>query len=332
MLLTAGVPPSIKIGSILKRLATVSLTPANLEEYARNILTTDEWDLFNRENELETGITYKDKARFRITCYRQRHSISIAIRHLPDKIPSLQELSLPEWLHDFALSPQGLILVSGPAGSGKSTTLSVILDIINTHRRCNIISLEEPIEFLHKHKKSNVNQREVGRDTATFEEGLRGIFRQAPDVIVIGEMRDKTTFETAIKAARTGHLVLSTMNAFDSTAVIQTIINMFPVEQQDLIRLMLADSLLLSFSQRLVKNKEGTGMLLAYEKLATSHRVKNFIRENRIHHIRSQMETGADEFVPMDVGLAKHVKAGRIPFDEGLLHATNPIYFQDLAG
>ena len=330
MLLTAGVPPSIKIGSILKRLATVSLTPANLEEYARNILTTDEWELFNRENELETGITYKDKARFRITCYRQRHSISITIRHLPDKIPSLQELRLPEWLHDFALSPQGLILISGPAGSGKSTTLSVILDIINTNRRCNIISLEEPIEFLHKHKKSNVNQREVGRDTATFEEGLRSIFRQAPDVIVIGEMRDKITFETAIKAARTGHLVLSTMNAFDSTAVIQTIINMFPVEQQELIRLMLADSLLLSFSQRLVKKKDGTGMLLAYEKLATSHRVKNFIRENRIHHIRSQMETGADEFVPMDVGLANHVKAGRISFDEGFLHATNPVYFQDL--
>jgi|SRR6056297_80682 len=330
MLLTAGVPPSIKIGSILKRLATIALTPANIEAYAKELLSTDEWDIFNRDNELETGITFKDMARFRLTFYRQRNSVSIAIRHLPDKIPSLKELNLPDWLNDFALSPQGLILISGPAGSGKSTTLSVILDIINSNRRCNIISLEEPIEFLHKHKKSNINQREVGRDTADFEEGLRGIFRQAPDVIVIGEMRDKVTFETAIRAARTGHLVLSTMNAFDSTAVIQTIINMFPVEQQELIRLMLADSLLLSLAQRLVKKIDGTGMLLALEKLATSHRVRNFIRENKIHHIRSQMETSADEFIPMDVGLAKYVKAGSITYEEGLLHATNPVYFKDL--
>lgn len=331
MLLTAGVPPSIKIGSILKRLATASLTPAQIETYTRQMLSGDQWEIFQRDHELETGITYKDQARFRITFYRQRNSISIAIRHLPEKIPSLQQLNLPEWIHDYALAPQGLVLISGPAGNGKSTTLSVMLDIINTNRRCNIISLEEPIEFLHKHKKSNVNQREVGRDTESFEEGLRGVFRQAPDVIVIGEMRDRKTFEIAIRAARTGHLVLSTMNSFDSTAVIQTIINMFPVEQQELIRLMLADSLLLSLSQRLVKKVDGAGMLLAVEKLATSHRVKNFIRENRIHHIRSQMETGAEEFVPMDVALARHVRSGKIKFEEGLLHSGNPTYFRELA-
>jgi len=240
-------------------------------------------------------------------------------------------LNLPEWIREYALAPQGLVLISGPAGNGKSTTLSVMLDIINTHRRCNIISLEEPIEFLHKHKKSNVNQREVGRDTESFEEGLRGVFRQAPDVIVIGEMRDRKTFEIAIRAARTGHLVLSTMNSFDSTAVIQTIINMFPVEQQGLIRMMLADSLRLSLSQRLVKKADGSGMLMAVEKLANSHRVKSFIREDRIHHIRSQMETGAEEFIPLDVRLAAYAKAGQISFEEGLLQATNPVYFQELA-
>jgi twitching motility protein PilT len=330
MLLSAGVPPSVKIGSILKRLATVSLTPSHIEAYARQLLSNEQWEAFQRERELETAITYKDKARFRITFYRQRSSISIAIRHLPEKIPSLEELDLPEWLESFALSPQGLVIISGPAGNGKSTTLSALLDIINTHRRCNIISLEEPVEFLHKHKRSNVNQREVGRDTGSFEEGLRGIFRQAPDVIVIGEMRDRATFEIAIRAARTGHLVLSTVNSFDSTAVIQTIINMFPVDQQGLIRLMLADSLLLSLAQRLVRKSDGTGMAMAIEKLANSHRVKNFIRENRIHHIRSQMETGADEFIPLDVSLARHVNEGRIDFEEGLLHATNPVHFRDL--
>ncbi len=330
MLLTAGVPPSIKKGSILKRLATVSLTPGQIEAYAREILSGSEWEEFNRENELETSITFKDKARFRLTFYRQRNSISIAVRNLPDKVPALKELNLPDWIEGYALKPQGLILISGPAGSGKSTTLSAMLDIINTNRRCNIITLEEPIEFLHKHKKSNINQREVGRDTVSFEEGLRGIFRQAPDVIVIGEMRDRLTFETAIRAARTGHLVLSTMNSFDSTAVVQTIINMFPVEQQELIRMMLADSLLLSFSQRLVKKSSGAGMLLVTEKLATSSRVKNFIRENRIHHIRSQMETGAEEFQPLDVALADCVRKGSIYYEEGLLHATNEVYFNEL--
>jgi len=330
MLLTAGVPPSIKRVSILKRMATVSLTPQHIEAYARSILSPEEIDLFNRDHEYETTITYKNRARFRITFFRQRNSVSIAIRHLPDKIPSLKELNLPSFLNDFALASQGMILISGPAGSGKSTTLSVMLDLINTNRCSNIITLEEPIEFFHKHKKSNVNQREVGRDTATFEKGLRCIFRQAPDVIVIGEMRDKTTLEVAIQAARTGHLVLSTMNSFDSTSVIQTIINMFPVEQQELMRLMLADSLLLSFSQRLIKKIDGSELLLAYEKLATSNRVKNFIRENKIHHIRSQMETGTDEFISMDVGLAKYVKARKISLEEGLLHATNPSYFRRL--
>ncbi len=330
MLLTAGVPPSIKLGSILKRLATVSLTPAHLEAYARQILSNEQWEAFQHQQELETGITFQDQARFRVTFYLQRNSISIAIRHLPEKIPSLKQLHLPEWIRDYALSPQGLVLISGPAGNGKSTTLSAMLDIINTNRRCNIISLEEPVEFLHKHKKSNVNQREVGRDTQSFEEGLRGIFRQAPDVIVIGEMRDRITFEIAIRAARTGHLVLSTINSFDSTAVIQTIINMFPVEQQHLIQLMLADSLLLSLAQRLVKKKDGSGMLLATEKLTNSHRVKKFIRENRIHHIRSQMEAGADEFIPLDVALAQYINNNQIQFEEGLLHATNPSHFREL--
>jgi twitching motility protein PilT len=332
MLLAAGVPPSIKQGSMLKRLATVSLTPPHIESYAGQLLTNEQWETFQRDNELETGITFKDQARFRITFYRQRNSASIAIRHLPEKIPGLEQLALPAWLREFALSPQGLVLISGPAGNGKSTTLSALLDIINTHRQCNIISLEEPIEFLHKHKKSNVNQREVGRDTESFEAGLRAIFRQAPDVIVIGEMRDRITFETAIRAARTGHLVLSTMNSFDSTAVIQTIINMFPVEQQGLIRLMLADSLLLSLSQKLVKKSDETGMIVAVEKLATSHRVKNFIRENRIHHIRSQLETGADEFRALELSLAGLVRTGRIKFEEGLLHASNTTLYTDLVG
>ncbi|MGM0609344.1 MAG: PilT/PilU family type 4a pilus ATPase [Candidatus Muiribacteriota bacterium] len=330
MLLTAGVPPTLKMGSVLKRVPTVSLTPAQIEIYAKNLLSTEKWDLFNQRNELEIGMTYKDQARFRITFYRQRGSISIAMRHLPEKIPPLKELELPEWIYDYALSPQGLIIMAGPAGNGKSTTLSAMIDIINTNRRCNIITLEEPIEFLHKHKKSNINQREVGRDTESFADGLRGIFRQAPDVIVIGEMRDKITFETAIKAARTGHLVLTTMNAFDSTAVIQTIINMFPVDQQDLIRLMLADSLLLSLGQRLIIKKDGTGMVLALEKLSASHRTQNFIRENRVHQIRSQMESGNEEFIPLDVSLADHVKNGKISYDDALLYATNSASFKEL--
>ena len=334
LLLTAGVPPSIKVAGQVKRLATVSLTPADCELYARELISGSDgdWDKFLQTSDMDFAATISNLGRFRINLYRQRHSVSITIRRLHERLPSLKELRLPEWIREYALKPQGLILVSGPAGHGKSTTLCAMIDIINTNRRCNIITLEDPVEYLHKHKKSNINQREIGRDTESFEKGMRAIFRQAPDVIVIGELRDKESFEIALRAARTGCLVISTMNAANSTAVIRMIVNMFPQNQQNLITMLLADALLLSLTQRLVINREKTGVILALERFTNSNRIANLIREGKLHQIRAQMETGCEEFTPLDLSLAELYKEGRIDFEEGLMYSMNKELYQDVTG
>jgi len=334
MLLTAGVPPSIKIGHQIKRLATVALMSTDCELYARELLSKrdDDWEKFLQTNDLDIAITYPRLGRFRINFYRQRHSISITIRRLYDKLPDLKALGLPEWIREYALKSQGLILISGPAGHGKSTTLSAMVDIINSTRRCNIISLEDPIEYLHKHKKSNVNQREIGRDTASFEKGLRSVFRQSPDVIVIGELRDQESFEIVLQAAQSGSLVLSTLNTATSTAVIRNIINMFPENKQNFISALLADTLLLSLSQRLVPTRNNTGQTLALEKFTTSNHISKLIREGKIHQIRARMETGCEEFTPLEFSLAELYKEGKIEFEDGLMYSVNKQFYQDSTG
>ncbi|RJP45716.1 MAG: PilT/PilU family type 4a pilus ATPase [Desulfobacteraceae bacterium] len=330
MLLTAGAPPAIKIRSEVQRISSSLLTPVECEDYAKQLLDQDQWEKFLHNNELDIAMTYPNIGRFRMNFYRQRNSVSISIRHVTDKIPTLNELKLPAWLRDYALKPQGLILISGPAGHGKSTTMNAMLDIINANRKANIITLEDPVEYLHKHKKSNINQREVGRDTESFAKGLRGIFRQAPDVIVIGELRDVESFEIALRAARTGHLVLSTMNAADSTAIIRIIINMFPANQQNMVLMLLAEALVLSLAQRLIPRRDGKGVIIATEKFANSYRVSNFIREGKLHQIRSQMEGGTEEFSSLDASLAELYKKGIIEFDDAFKHAINPLFFREL--
>ena len=329
MLLTAGVPPSLKISNEIKRLVMAPLSPVDCENYARELLSDHQWRVFGDRNDYDLAVTYPDIGRFRISVYRQRSSVSIAIRALPDNIPTFKELNLPEWLSEYALKHQGLIMVSGPAGHGKSTTMGALVDVINQNRKCNIVTLEDPVEYLHVHKLSNINQREVGRDTESFYEGMRHVFRQAPDVIIVGEMRDKESFEIALKAANTGHLVLSTVHANNSTSVIESVITMFEPHKQALIRIMLADSLLLSISQRLIPRKDGVGRILATEKLINSHRIKNRIREQKTHHIRSQMQTGAEDFSSLDVSLVILYKKGLINFEDGLRFAEDKQYYHE---
>jgi len=331
LLLTAGVPPSLKISNEVKRLSMPPLTPADCEKYARELLSDEEWARFETSNDYGIAKTYLSIGRFRINIFRQRSSVAIAMRNLPEVIPTLSRLNLPEWLRDFALRPQGLILIGGPAGHGKSTTMCALVDIINNHRRCNILTLEDPVEYLHKHRMSNINQREVGRDTESFSEGLRNVFRQAPDVIVIGEMRDKESMAIAMQAASTGHLVLSTLHANNSTSIIETIINTFEPHQQNLVRMMLAECLVLCLSQRLVPVKEGNGRVLALEKLINSHRIKNRIREEKTHHIRSQMQAGSEDFVSLDVSLSNLYKRGAINLTDGLQYVEDEMFFREIA-
>jgi twitching motility protein PilT len=330
MLICAGAPPSLKIGNTLKRLPIPALTPDDCEKYARDLMNPDAWQHFCEHKDYGFSATLKNIGRFRISAFWQRHSVSIALRPVQDDVPTLAALNLPAWISDFALRPQGLILISGPAGHGKSTTLSAMVEIINTHRGCNIITLEDPIEYLYKHKKSNVSQREIGSDTPSFFEGIRHVFRQAPDVVVVGELRDKETFRIALQAANSGHLVLSTAHSENSTTIIERTINMFEPHEQNLIRMMLSESLVLSLAQRLVPLKNGKGRVLALEKLQISHRLRKFIREGKTHQIRTQLQSGAEDFISIDIALAELCKAGKIHFDEALVFADDRVFLRDL--
>ncbi|MBS3810132.1 MAG: PilT/PilU family type 4a pilus ATPase, partial [Desulfobacterales bacterium] len=289
------------------------------------------WKAFLERNDIDFSVTFPEIGRFRVNAYRQRNSAALAIRPVIETIPESRELNLPLWLLEYALNPTGLIVISGPAGHGKSTTLYSMVDLINNNKRSNIISLEDPVEYLHKHKKSNISQREVGVDTPSFYSGLKSVLRQAPDVIVVGEMRDKESFEIALQASYTGHLVITTMHAANATVAIENTIQMFEPHKQNLIRMMLADALIISAAQRLVPLKDGSGRILALERLINSYRVKNIIREGKTHQIRSQMQQGTEDFSSIDIELAKLYKKGRISLEDGMVFANDKFHYSELA-
>jgi twitching motility protein PilT len=330
MIFTAGSPPSIKIANILKRLVIPALTPEDCLNYARELVTDEGWRHFSEQTDYDVAATYPGIGRFRVALYRQRNSVAIAVRPIMDDVPALTTLNLPVWITNFALRPQGLILVSSPAGHGKTTTLSALVDIINSGRGCNIVTLEDPVEYLHKHKKSNISQREVGRDVGSFAQGMRHVLRHTPDVIVVGEMRDKETFRIALQAANSGHLILSTVHSDNATSIIERIVNMFEPFEQNLIRMTLADSLLISIAQRLVTRKNGKGRILAMEYFINSHRMKGFIREGKTHQIRSQMQTGSDDYSSLDISLAKLAKKGLIRMEDGLNQCEDDLFYRSL--
>jgi twitching motility protein PilT len=332
LLLSAGSPPCIKKDNRLKRLSNSCLTPEQTRQYADEMITEKQKRDFELNNELDFALTFPDICRFRINIYMQRNSVSIAMRNIIEDPPSVESLGVGSWIEEFALRQQGLILITGPVGHGKTTTMAALIDIINTRRKCNIITIEDPIEYLHKHKSSNVNQREVGVDTDSFHSGLRHIFREAPDVIVIGEIRDPESCAIALQAAETGHLVMSTVHSSTATTALERIIDIFPPHQQSQIRLQLADNFLLILNQRLVPPRIGEGRVLAYEKLVNSHRIRNLMRESKTHQIRSLiMQQTADDFVSIDHSLANLVKAGKISRETGQHYCDNVAFFNDLA-
>lgn len=332
LLLSAGVPPCLKKHNEIKRLPYSVITPEQVNYFAVELMTTEQKKEFEVSKELDFAVTFPDIGRFRVNLFRQRGSISISIRYIVEIIPQLEELGLPRWIEDFALKPQGLILITGPVGHGKTTTLAAMVDIINTKRKCNIITIEDPIEYLHKHKASNVNQREVGVDTESFHSGLRHIFRQSPDVIVIGEMRDLESFSIALQAAETGHLVMSTLHSNTATSTIERIIDIFPAYQQQQIRVQLAESFLLVLNQRLVPLRDGSGRVLAYEKLINTYRVKNLIREGKAHQIRSLLQQSTEDFLSIDHSLARLFLDGKITYETGLKFCDNQSFFNVLTG
>jgi twitching motility protein PilT len=330
LLLVAGAPPSIKQHNHLVRLKYPLLTPQQVAKYAQQLMTDQQWSQFNQEKAIDFALTRPEFGRFRINVYRQRSSISISMRHIIEEIPSMAKLGLPEWLETFVLKPQGLILVTGPNGHGKTTTLAAMVDLINTKKNSNIITIEDPIEYLHRHKNSNVNQREVGLDTKSFHEGLRHVFREAPDVIMIGEMRDRESIAIALEAADTGHLVLSSMHSNNALLAINRIVDVFPSENQQQIRVQLADNLLMVLNQRLVERKDGKGRVLAYEKLANSYRVANQIREGKEHQIRGMLQSGSEDFLSLDMHLTQLFRAGKISHETAKHYCQDQKFFREL--
>ncbi len=328
--ITAGVPPSIRVDSELKRLSMPSMTPQQIEDIAFNVLTQKQREVFERDNEIDLAVTFPDTGRFRVNIYKQRNSISISARFIIEEMPTLKKLLLPGWLNDYAMKTQGLILITGPSGHGKTTTMTALIDIINSQRKCNIITIEDPIEYLHKHKKSNINQREIGVDTESFAVGLKHVFRQNPDVIVIGEMRDPESIAIALTAAETGHLVLSTMHSLNSTSAINRIIDIFPGNQQHQVRMQFADSFLFVLSQRLVQKKGGKGLIVACESLLNTNRTRMLIRDNKTHTIRSLMQVGSDDFSSIDTSLARLCIEGKITEEAGLKYSDNSKFYLEM--
>ncbi|AKS39095.1 twitching motility protein PilT [Anoxybacillus gonensis] len=289
--LTVGVPPIFRVNGDLKRYGQDVLSPTDTEQMARAIVPEHMWTRFETDGELDLSYSLSGVSRFRVNVFKQRGCISLAIRIVPTKIPTLEELQLPDVLKKMVTKPQGLILVTGPTGSGKSTTLAAMIDYMNKTMRKHIITLEDPIEYVHKHGGCIIDQREIGTDTNNFANGLRAALRQDPDVILVGEMRDLETIQTAITAAETGHLVFGTLHTSSAPATIDRIIDVFQPEQQTQIRIQLATVLVAIISQRLFPRAQQNGRIAATEILINNAAIANLIRNGKIHQIPSIMQT-----------------------------------------
>ncbi|SQC07426.1 twitching motility protein PilT [Clostridium perfringens] len=309
--LTVGISPIIKVNGKLVRLEHEILRPEDTEAYAKEILQ-DAYEKYDAIGEYDTSYSIHGKGRFRVNIYKQRNSTALAIRVISLDMPTLDSLGYPETLKDICNLKRGLVLVTGPTGSGKSTTLAALINEINSNRESHIITIEDPIEFLHKHNKSIVNQREIGKDTLSYERALKAALREDPDVILIGEMRDLETISTAITAAETGHLVFSTIHTIGAAKTIDRIVDVFPPHQQEQIKIQLASVLQTIISQQLVETIDGE-RTASLEIMVATPAIKNLIREGKTHQIESSIQTGSKYGMrTMDMELANLYREGII--------------------
>jgi twitching motility protein PilT len=312
--LTPGFPPAIRDKGKIKPMEGFPvLNGQQTREIVYGILNDDQRKRFENNQQLDFAYAIPGVARFRVNCFFQRGSVSAAFRLVPQEIPALDTLGVPQVLRDLTRRPRGFVLVTGPTGSGKSTTLAAMIDVINSEREDHILTIEDPIEFLHRHKRSIVNQREIGSDAPDFALGLRAALRQDPDVILVGEMRDLETISTALTAAETGHLVFATLHTQSTSQTVDRIIDVFPPEQQGQVRTQLSIALQGIVTQQLLPTVDGKGRVVACEVLIPTPAIRNLIREGKTHQIYGALQTsGAVGMQTMDADLARLVRTGKI--------------------
>jgi twitching motility protein PilT len=325
LLLTAGIPPQIRIDGHLRPVSGQSvLTAADTEKLLAELLTEEQMAGWATASEYDFSFSWRDTARIRGNAYRQRGATAIALRMISASVPTMAELGLPPALAGFARQHQGLVLVTGPTGSGKSTTLAAVINQINLDRACHIVTIEDPIEYLHEHCRSAVSQREVGTDTTSFADALRAVLREDPDVLLVGEMRDLESIGFALTIAETGHLVFATLHTNDTAQALARIIDVFPAHQQAQVRVQLAAALTGIVYQRLIP-RIGGGMVAAYEVLIADSAVRNLIKDGKSHQLRNSLLTGQkDGMLTLEQSLSGLVQAGVVSLDEAMSRSLYP--------
>jgi twitching motility protein PilT len=331
--ITAGIAPCVRVNGALAPVeGRQKLNPPRTEDLVRSILSPAQWARFEEHQELDTAYALPGVSRFRVNVYRQRGAVGAAFRAIPHHIRSLDELGMPQSVENFAHLPRGLVLVTGPTGSGKSTTLASLLDVANRTRSGHIVTIEDPIEYLHTHGKCVVNQREVGADTADFSVALKHVLRQDPDIILVGELRDLETTSVAVTAAETGHLVLATLHTQSAAQTVDRLIDIYPPHQQQQIRAQLANCLQGVVTQALAPRKDGNGRAVICEIMVASAAIRNLIREGKVHQIPTFLQSSSDQgMLSFDQHLAMRYAEQSISKSTALELAHDPNEFKRLA-
>lgn len=323
--LTVGIPPKMRVNGKLVNMdvGPERLLPSDTENLADQVMNAKQKEYFLEKGEVDLAFSIMNVGRYRVNAYRQRGSVALAFRLVGTEIPTPEQLLIPDIVMELANKKKGLVLVTGPTGSGKSTTLAAMINRINTTTESHVITLEDPIEYLHKHNKSIVNQREIGIDSNSYANALRSALREDPDVILVGEMRDFETISIAITAAETGHLVFSTLHTLGAASTVDRMIDVFPPHQQQQIRIQLASVLEAVVSQQLLPAKDGKGRVAAFEVMVANPAVRNLIREGKAHQLRGMMQTSGNSMVTMDKAIAELYRAGKVNKEAALEYAQD---------
>ena len=323
--ISVGIPPTLRIHGSLHALDVPALTPEDTERLMKSIASPDVQQKVREGGGADFGFGFGEAARFRVSVLKQKGNVGVVLRQIPTALLTLEQIGLPPQVKELLFKPRGLVLVTGPTGSGKSTTLASMMNVINQERDCHIVTIEDPIEYFHSHNKSILTQREIGVDVPSFKEALRRVLRQDPDVILVGEMRDLETMEAAITAAETGHLVFATLHTTGAASTVDRIVDAFPTDQQEQIRTQLSVGIVAVVSQLLLVRADRPGRVAAFEIMISTPSIRSLIRDNKTFRITSDIQTGAKYgMITLDAHLMALYQAGQIRYEDLITKSQDP--------